>query len=93
MPAARAVRGVSVFFIVGTMRFRQPRILRAPRECDRTLAAALQRSTEKSVDHEIKPPRSKLRGMNCAFPSSRFPTGLRRKRRGIRPEEIEVCLT
>ena len=37
----------------------------------------------------IKPPRSKLRGMKCAFPSSRFPTGLRRKRRGIRPEEIE----
>jgi hypothetical protein len=38
----------------------------------------------------IKPPRSKLRGMNCAFPSSRFPTGLRRKRRGILPEEIDA---
>jgi transposase-like protein len=34
-------------------------------------------------------PRSKLRGMNCAFPGSRFSTGLRHKRRGIRPEEIE----
>jgi len=34
-------------------------------------------------------PHSKLWGMNCAFPSSRFPTGLRRKRLGIRPEEIE----
>jgi hypothetical protein len=34
-------------------------------------------------------PRSKLRGMNCAFPGSRFSTGLRHKRRGIRSEEIE----
>jgi len=30
--------------------------------------------------------------MNCAFPSSRFPTGLRRKRLGIRLEEIEGTL-
>ena len=44
MPAARAVRGVSVFFIVGTMRFRQPRILRAPRECDRTLAGVVRKA-------------------------------------------------
>jgi hypothetical protein len=31
----------------------------------------------------------KLRGMNLAFPGGRSLIGLRRKRRGIRPEEIK----
>ena len=55
-------------------------------DLDLRILGMLQRDSSIS----IKLPASKLRGMNGAFPSSRVPTGLRRKRRGIRPEEIEV---
>ena len=54
---------------------------------DRHCGGAEQRSTSTN-----QAPHSKLWGMNCAFPSSRFPTGLRRKRLGIRPEEIEITI-